>query len=252
MEKSTVWFDLETTGTDIVNDRIIEACFIKINPDGTKEVLNHLINPGDRESSPGAIEKHKITAEMLHDKPTFSEVAQEIYDFIGDSHLGGYNIIRFDVPFLSEEFYRAGIPFNWRRRRIIDPYVIYAKYEPKTLEGAYKRYTGNELKGAHRAEADIEATIEVFMKQQEMHPLDGTDHTQVAEGSLDLEGKFIKDDEGVKVNFGKYKDRFFKDILQLDPGYFDWMIKKADFSRDTKIVCSKLIKYFENAMANKN
>ncbi len=171
LQRPVVFFDIETTGVDIINDRIIELCMIKLNPDGSTEQWKSRFNPEGRKSRLEAIEKHGILDDHLLDEDTFSYLAPAINSFLKDADVGGYNIVKFDLPFLCEEFIRAGIPFSYRSKKIIDTYLILVKMEPRTLEDVYTKYTGNILLNAHSAEDDILATIEIFNKQNEIYDL---------------------------------------------------------------------------------
>lgn len=245
LERPVVFFDLETTGVEIINDRIIEICMVKLHPDGTTEKWYSKINPEGRLSRPEALEKHKITDEELLDCPTFSEVAPEIHLFFEDSDLGGYNVLRFDLPILCEEFMRAGIPFPYRTKKVIDSYLILAKMEPRKLEDVYTKYTGKVLENAHSAEDDILATIEIFQKQNELYDLPENleeleKMTADRSSSIDLSGKYKYQDGKVMVCFGKHQGKTFKEAHDLDSSYFEWVKTSDTFSKDTKAVTSLL------------
>jgi DNA polymerase-3 subunit epsilon len=253
LEKPIVFFDVETTGLDISEDRIIEICAIKINPDKNKERFYSLINPEGKEISEGAQEKHQILPSDLEDEPTFKELADDILAFFKDCDLGGYNVGKFDIPMLNEEFLRCGKFFDVRNSKIIDPYVIVTKKEPRTLEGVYKHYTGKEMENAHKAEVDINATIEVFEKQTELYEdLDNIqDIHKFSFGDrvvLDLSGKFKYDSEtkNIKFNFGKWNGKTIEEVFRADKNYFHWIIEKSKMTRDTKLVASKLLKKLQN------
>lgn len=248
-----VWFDLETTGVNPTTDRIVEICMIKTDLSGSIiDSFHSLIYPGDGiESRPEAIEKHGISNEMLQGKPLFKDVAKEIYDFIGDSHLGGYNILYFDIPFLVEEFLKANIVFNHRLHAVIDPFLIYTKCEPRDLSTAYKRYTGKSLEGAHRAENDIKATIEIFDAQRKLYELD-EDPVKIDKlvntnrfNTVDLSGKFkfkeIDERREIIFNFGKWKDKQFKEVFEKDRGYIEWIINNKEFPTESRIIAKKLL-----------
>lgn len=261
MEKNIVWFDLETTGISTSNDRIVEICMIKTDFDGNEIGTYHsLVNPGIAEMTPHAQEKHGISIEDLKGKPAFEEIASDINDFIGNCDLGGYNALYFDVPFLCEEFMRCGIAFNHRSRAVMDPFIIYTNYEKRDLTSAYKKYTGKDLEGAHRAEADIRATMEIFQKQREVYPLaqtadiiDKEVNTRRAD-QVDLGGKLkfaeVDGQRTIIFNFGKNKGKPFKTVFENDANYLSWIIDKGEFSQELKIICKKLIEKFK-AESNK-
>jgi len=255
--KNIVWFDLETTGISTASDRIIEICMIKTDFDGNEiEKYHELINPGDVQMRPEAQDKHGISPEMLEGKPTFEEIASEINDFIRDCDLGGYNALFFDVPFLAEEFMRCGIIFNHRGRAVMDPFLIYSNYEKRDLTNAYKKYTGKTLEGAHRADVDIKATMEIFQKQRELYNMPNTAeeidkvvNTRRAD-QVDLGGKLKFAEVGGKrtivFNFGKNKGKPFKEVFEMDSRYIDWIIDKGEFSKELKVICKKLVEKFSN------
>ena len=262
MKKNIVWFDLETTGISTTSDRIIEICMIKTDFDGNEiETYNQLVNPGNVEMRPEAEDKHGISLEMLKDKPTFEMIASEINDFIGDSDLGGYNALFFDVPFLCEEFMRCGIIFNHRSKAVMDPFLIYSNYEKRDLTSTYKKFTGKDLEGAHRAEADVRATMEIFQKQREVYPMaetaeaiDKEVNTRRAD-QVDLGGKLkfaeIDGKRTIVFNFGKHKGFAFETIYRNDSNYINWIIEKGEFSKELKVICTKLIARLR-AEENKN
>lgn len=251
LERPVVFFDLETTGVDIINDRIIEMCMIKIDTDGSEiGMWKSRFNPEGRPSRPEALEKHKITDEELLDQDTFSALAPEIHLFFEGCDIGGYNILRFDLPMLCEEFMRAGIPFSYRNKRIVDSYLILSKMEPRKLEDVYTKYTGKILENSHSAEDDILATIEVFNKQNEIYDLPETVEeleklTSERSSFIDLSGKYRYEDGKVKVCFGKHQGRDFRSVMEADPNYFDWLKTSPTFSRDTKAVTSLLVKRYK-------
>jgi len=258
MAFTIVWFDVETTGVNTVSDRIIEISLVKTTHQG--EVIStyeSLVNPGSVESRPEALEKHCITPEMLRDAPTFASIAREILEFIGDSDLGGYNALRFDIPILVEEFYRAGIPFNHRSRAVIDPLRIMSHYEPRDLGSTYKRLTGRDLDGAHRAHADVNATIEIFAAQQNLYVdmprgisnIDG-EVNDLRRDLVDLTGKFkfaeVDGKREIVITFGKWQGVPFRRVYEEDRRYIEWMIDKGEFSQETKIIAKKLLARMQN------
>jgi DNA polymerase-3 subunit epsilon len=225
------------------------------------ETYNQLVNPGNVEMRAEAEEKHGISLEMLKDKPTFEMIASEINDFIGDSDLGGYNALYFDVPFLCEEFMRCGIAFNHRSRAVMDPFLIYSNYEKRDLTNTYKKYTGKDLEGAHRAEADVRATMEIFQVQRELYSMPQTaeeidkevNTRRADQVDLGSKLKFAEVDEKrtIVFNFGKHKGKPFKEVFENDFNYLTWIIEKGEFSKELKIILTKLIVKFK-ADQNKN
>lgn len=250
--RDIVWFDLETTGVNTAKDRIIEICLIKTDSEGNeKDKFYSLINPGpDIQMRDEAEEKHGISLDSLQSKKLFKEIAKDVYYFIKDCDLGGYNALFFDIPMLVEEFMRAGILFNHREVNVIDPFLIYSTYEKRDLSTAYTKYTGKTLEGAHAAEVDIRATMEIFKAQQELYDMPKTakeidDRVNKSRKDLvDLNGKFkfseINSKREIVFNFGKWKGTSFKEVFEKDSRYFEWMINKGEFSKETKIIAEKL------------
>ena len=157
-KRPLVFFDLETTGTNIINDRIVEISIVKISPDGSREVKTRRLNP-EMHIPEEASAVHGIYDKDVENEPTFRQISQSLYIYLEDCDLGGYNIVKFDVPVLVKEFSRAGLQFSLENRRIIDAYNLYCKMEPRTLSAAYKRFCGKSLEDAHSAEADTLATV---------------------------------------------------------------------------------------------
>lgn len=265
LKRPLVIFDLETTGTDLSKDRIVEIAMIKVHPDGTVEKKPEqrgaahrlLINP----AMPIPLETsmiHGIYDEHVADKPTFKQYAKSMAAFLDGCDLGGYNSNRFDVPFLAEEFLRAGIDFDLEGRNLIDVQNIFHKMEQRTLRAAYKFYCGKTIEGAHEALPDTEATLEVLLAQLERYKdtvVDVSDDETVGPVPQDMEalgafcqrqpfadpaGRFVYDDhENVLFNFGQHKGKMVKDVLTANPGYFGWMMG-ADFPEYTKKVLKRV------------
>jgi DNA polymerase-3 subunit epsilon len=246
LNKSIVFFDIETTGLSISEDRIIELCMVKVHPDRDTETWYSLINPEGRKSSKEAIDKHGIENESLEDKDTFSYLAPEILEFIEGCDLGGYNVMGFDLPLLAEEFLRAGIPFNHRDYNVVDSLAIYRHYEPRNLEAAYKKYTGKVLENAHSAIADAEATVEVFFAQLDFYNIDGTveelqNETLQKDEMVDIAGKFKKRNNEIVINFGKHIGKNVREVYKEDPGYLEWLSGASGFTKETKLISSRIL-----------
>lgn len=233
-----MFFDLETTGTNITRDRIVEISMIKVAPDGLRTTYRRLINPGVAIPAE-ATAVHHITNEMVADQPQFKQVAKEIEAQLEGCDLGGFNSNRFDIPMLAEEFSRIGINHDFSRHRFVDVQTIFHKREQRTLVAAYRFYCGKELEGAHSATADTEATYEVLEAQLERYPDLPRDINALSEytsfnHNVDLAGRLIYNDKRQEVvNFGKHKGKLAVDVLREEPSYFDW-IAKGDFEQDTK------------------
>ena len=240
-----VFIDLETTGTNLSTDRIIEIAMVKIVPDGNRLTKRKLLNPTipiKKEST----DIHGITDEMVKDAPTFKQVGNEIKQFIDNSDMGGYNSNRFDIPILVEEFLRAGLEVDLTSRRMIDVQHIFYTMEPRTLSAAYKYFCEKELFDAHSAEADINATIEVFEAQLIKYGHLGRTVESILgiigeEKIVDYARRFGLDDKGREIfNFGKFKGRSVVEVLKAEPQYYDWMMK-GDFPLHTKLKLTEIL-----------
>jgi len=237
LSRPLAFIDLETTGVNISNDRIVEIGIVKILPDGTRQVKRKLINPL-MPIPTGASDVHGITDEMVKDAPSFKQVANEIKQFIENCDMGGYNSNRFDVPMLIEEFLRAGIEFSVDGRKLVDVQKVFHMMEQRTLSAAYKFYCNKALEGAHSAEVDATATWEVLEAQVERYPQIGTTVESIVKFTgedeiVDFARRFVKE-KGVEVfNFGKHKGKPVVQVLKEEPQYYDWMMK-GDFPMDTK------------------
>ena len=244
------FFDLETTGTNISNDRIIEIAVIKVTPQGEVIRKTNLVNP-TVPIPPESSLFHGIYDEDVKDKPTFKEVAKDYARFLEGCDLAGFNILKFDVPVLVEEFLRADVEFDYSRKRIIDAQRIFHLMEKRTLKAAYQFYCGKNLVDSHSAEADTEATMEVLMAQIERYEnqrVTDSNGNQVGEikndmdvlGQLssldvfDLAGRMIKNEKGeVLFNFGKHKNKPVLSVLREEPSYYEWFMN-GDFPLDSK------------------
>tara|TARA_B100000780_G_C21081927_1_gene435731 strand:+ start:219 stop:989 length:771 start_codon:yes stop_codon:yes gene_type:complete len=245
LSRPLAFFDLETTGISVGKDKIIEICVIKLDIDGTETTRTWRINPDmpiPKESS----NIHGITDDMVADLPFFKDFSKEIYQFIKDADLSGYNSNRFDLPLIAEEFLRVGIDFDMTNRRSIDVQSVFFKMEPRTLTAAYKFYCNKELLGAHGAEADTRATLEILMAQVARYDeLDADSEslakfTQPTQANADLAGMIKFNAEGYEIfNFGKHKGEKVSDILEQEPGYYSW-IQNADFPMYTKKVLTSI------------
>lgn len=249
LRKPLIFFDLETTGTSVMNDRIVQLAYIKVMPNGEEITGNYLINPEmhiPEESS--AI--HHITDDMVADKPTFKQMSGKLVQEFGGCDIAGYNSNRFDVPLLIEEFLRAGATFDISNCKFVDVQNIFYKKEPRTLIAAYKFYCGKNLEDAHSADADIRATYEVLQAQLDKYQADEKDPLQndVAwlqeytrmNRNVDPMGAFVYDDKNRPCfNFGKHKGRPVTEVLTTEPTYYTWMMN-GEFARSTKAVLTNI------------
>ena len=244
LTKNICFFDLETTGTNIAKDRIVEIAIVKAFTNGEKEVKTWRVNP----EIPIPVETsliHGIYDEDVKDAPTFKEIAPQIQQMMKDSDLAGFNSNRFDIPLLAEEFLRNGIDFDLEKHRPIDAQVIFHKMEPRNLAAAYKFYCDKELENAHSAEADTLATYEVLMAQIERYEELKNDNQFLSEfssqkRSVDFAGfiQLNENDEEI-IGFGKYKGQKVADVFAKDAGYYNW-IQNADFPLYTKKVFTRI------------
>ena len=247
------FLDLETTGVSLSTDRIVEIAIIKLLPDGTRQVKRKLLNP-QMPIPKVTTEIHGITDEMVKDAPTFKQAANEIKMFIEGCDLGGYNSNRFDIPILMEEFLRVGLDVDLSKRKMVDVQHIFYTMEPRTLSAAYKFFCEKELIDAHSAEADVSATIDVFMAQLNRYKNLGDSIESVLtvigeEKIVDYARRFAFDDKGIEVfNFGKFKGRPVGDVLKTEPQYYDWMMR-GDFPLYTK---KKLTEIFNKTLLKNN
>lgn len=244
------FFDLETTGMNMTNDRIIEIAVVKMMPNGETQTKTNLLNPGVT-ILPESTAIHGITNEDVQGKPTFKEIAKEYAKFMEGADLSGFNILKFDVPMLVEEFIRAGVDFDYSRKKIIDSQRIFHLMEKRTLSAAYKFYVNKDLENSHSAEADTLASLEVLVAQVEKYEGQAvTDSLGKKIGDIkndmdtlgklttsdlvDLACRMILNNKGEEVfNFGKHKGKVVTAVLKEEPAYYDWMMN-GDFPMDTK------------------
>lgn len=272
LQKPLVIFDLETTGLDIVKDRIIQISYIKVFPDGREERGNYLVNP-EKPIPDVVVQLTGISNEDVQGQPTFKEIAQTINKIFADSDIAGYNSNHFDVPLLAEEFLRANIDFDFSKRNMIDVQTIYHKMERRNLAAAYKFYCGRKMEEdftAHRADEDTEATYRVLQGELDMYTAERQEEPErilqndmkflaefsrmnnnvdfagrIVWGELkDRAGKNILDKDGNPImtemfNFGKYKGTPVTTVFNIDPGYYSW-IMQGDFTNNTKQVLTRI------------
>lgn len=257
LTRPIAFFDLETTGVNVASDRIVEISILKVSPDGSKEVKTKRINP----TIPIPVQSsliHGIYDKDVANEPTFKGIAKSLAEFLKDCDLAGYNSNKFDIPILVEEFLRAEIDFDLKGRRFVDVQNIFHQMEQRTLKAAYKFYCGKEILNAHSAQADIEATYEVFLAQLERY--DGVEfedrkgnksfpvkndinalHTFTnINKNADLAGRIIFNENNVEVfNFGKHTGKPVEQVLREEPSYYAWMMN-GDFPLYTKKVLTEI------------
>ena len=246
LDRPLVVFDIESTGTSPRKDRIIELAAIKVAPDGSEERRCWLLNPGVP-IPPETTAIHGITDEIVKDCPSFAEKAAEIFEFFKGADLSGFNADRFDIPCLEEEFARVGLNLAATARRHVDVQRIYHKMEPRDLTAAVKFYLGRPHEGAHGAEADAAATLEVLQAQMERYPdLPRTsaemDEYLVPHDPLnaDRNGMLRWKNGELTVNFGKKKGESLTKLLLNEPNYLRWLMK-GDFDSEVRMIVKDLL-----------
>jgi len=264
LQKPLVIFDLETTGLDIVKERIIQLSYIKVYPDGREVRGNELINP-EKPIPAEVVELTGISNDDVKDKPTFKQIAAKICEVFTGSDIAGFNSNHFDIPLLAEEFLRAGIDFDFSKCRLIDVQTIFHKMERRNLAAAYKFYCGRKMEDdfeAHRADQDTEATYRVLQSQLDCYTEEhqrslGEDPTdRVLANDMQVLSDFSKVNDNVDFagrivwaevngkrtevfNFGKHKGVPVADVLRFDPGYYSWILG-GDFTYNTKQVLTRI------------
>ncbi|MDE0471626.1 MAG: 3'-5' exonuclease [Ekhidna sp.] len=261
LKNPLVIFDLETTGTTISQDRIVEIAMVKALPDGTVEERCRKINP----TIPIPYETsliHGIYDDDVKEEPTFKQMAKSLAQFLEGCDLAGFNVLGFDIPMLVEEFLRVNVDFEVENRKIIDAQKIFHLMEKRNLTAAYKFYCDKDLENAHSALADTKATYEVLVAQVEKY--DGQEafdnlgkrvaifkndmsmlHDLTTSNRIDFAGRMILKDGVETFNFGKHRGKPVAEVLNKEPGYYDW-IMRGDFPLDTKRKLTQIkIKHFQ-------
>lgn len=239
LSRPIIFFDIEATGLNIATDRVVELCYIKVLPNGTEKVVTQRFNPGIHISAEASA-VNGIYDEDVANCPTFKMKAAEIARDFEGCDLAGFNSNHFDIPLLVEEFIRAGVDYDVTGARLVDVQGIFHKMERRDLTSAYKFYCNKDLTDAHTAEADTRATLEVLEAQLDRYA--DTLKNNVAflaefsrrNRNVDLAGRIVYNDQNVEtINFGKYRGRPVAEVLQRDPGYFNWVMQ-GDFTQNTK------------------
>ena len=244
LKRPIIFFDLETTGVDTARDRIVEISMVKVGVDGQKQVKTRRINP-EMPIPAEATAVHGITDEDVKNEPTFKQIAKSLAQFIEGCDFGGFNSNRFDLPVLVEEFMRAGVDVDFKRRKYVDVQNIFHKKEQRTLVAAYKFYCDKDLENAHSAEADPMATYEVLEAQIERYGDIGNTVEELAEfsthgQSVDFAGRVALNEKGEEVfTFGKYKGCTVVEIFEKEPSYYSWL-QNGDFPQYTKKIFTEI------------
>ncbi len=249
-----LFFDIESTGLNVATDRIVEISIVKVSPGAPGEpnkveVKTRRVNP-TIPIPPEAQAVHGISDEDVRDEPEFRQLAKSLAQWMKGCDIAGYNSLKFDIPLLAEEFLRAGVEFDFRKRKLIDVQNIFHKKEQRTLKAAYKFYCGKNLDNAHSAEADTMATYEVLEAQLDRYKDDEEDPLQndveylakysIQNRFLDYAGRIVLNDKDEPVfNFGKHRGKPVKEVLRTEPSYYSWMMD-GDFTLDTKKVLTEI------------
>lgn len=245
LNKPIVFLDLETTGIDPCKDRIVEISLVKVLPDGSREVKTRRLNP-EMHIPAEAAAIHGINDDDVKDCPKFREVARSLAAYIDGCDFAGFNSNKFDIPVLVEEFLRAGVDVDLKKRKFIDVQNIFHKMEQRTLVAAYKFYCGKDLTEAHSAEADTLATYEVLLAQLERYgeqlknDVDFLSEFSTRSQTADYAGRILYDKDGVEIfGFGKHKGRRVADVFREEPSYYSWMMN-GDFPKYTQKVITEI------------
>ncbi len=247
LQRPLVFFDLETTGLDVERDRIVELGLVKLMPDGERLTRARRINPG-MPIPPEASAVHGITDADVADCPTFARIAKDLHIWLQGCDLGGYNVERFDLPLLAAEFRRVQLAFPEENTLVVDAYRIFAQREGRDLTSAYRFYCAKELQGAHSAEADILATVEVLQGQLERYPdlpsdiqgLHAVCHP-IDPNAVDAAGRLMWKNGEAVIGFGKHRGRTLREMAAQEPGYLRWIIG-GDFGPDLKEIAAQALR----------
>lgn len=240
LSRPLIFFDVESTGLNIIKDRIIELSYIKVYPDGHEEERSFRFNPG-MPIPEQSIAVHHITDDDVRDCPTFQQVAPELAQIFQDCDIAGFNSNNFDIPILAQEMSNARVPFDIRKCRFVDVQTIYHKKEKRDLAAACKFYCGVDMENHHESMADTRTTLNVLKAQLDRYPdlendVDFLSKYSSFSRNVDLAGRVVLNENGVAViNFGKYKGQPLDEVLERDLGYASWVMN-SDFAEDTKQV----------------
>lgn len=245
LHRPLAFIDLETTGLSVGSDRIVEIAILKVNPDGSRTMREHRVNP-EMPISAESTSIHEISNEDVATEPTFKDLAPSLFKFLFDCDLAGYNSNKFDIPMLVEEFFRVGIEFDFQERKMVDVQNVFHKMEQRTLKAAFKFYCGKEIENAHSAAADIEATYEVLEAQLAKYDelendVDFLSDFSKFQNTADIMGRVVYNEEKQEcINFGKHKGTPLEEVFTKEPGYYGWLMN-GDFPRSTKKVFSDVM-----------
>ncbi len=247
LTRPLAFFDLETTGTDPQLDKIIEIAIVRVDPSGGREAATHRLHP-ERSIPRDATAIHGIRDEDVASSPPFRAIARNLLDLLQDADLAGFNIRRFDVPLLDREFRECGLDLALAERRIVDAMTIFHRKEPRDLAAAVKFFLGREHAGAHGAEADVLASIDVLEAQlsryadlpKTVDALDGWCNP-VPAGAVDRGGKFVLREGEVVFAFGRQKGRTLSEVARVQRDYLEWILRQ-DFPDDARSLVERALK----------
>lgn len=248
LRRPLVFLDLETTGVNPASDRIVEIGLIKVHPDGRRETLTRRVNPG-MPIPPASTRIHGITDADVAGAPRFAQIAAEVVGFIGDADLAGFNVQRFDIPVLHRELAMAGARLDMEGRAVVDAQVIFHRKEPRDLTAAYRYYCGRELEGAHGAQADVEACVEILDAQLAAYPDLPKGPQELADlfnprdpNAIDPDGKFVWERGEAVLMFGPdgVRGRSLRDLAEKDRGFLEWILRK-EFGPEVKAIVQEAL-----------
>ncbi|MBI4370723.1 MAG: 3'-5' exonuclease [Elusimicrobia bacterium] len=251
LDRALCVFDLEATGVDPLNDRIVDVCVLRREPDGQETVFSELVDPGVP-IPPEAASVHGITDAMVAGRPSFKDLAPRLLAALAGADLSGFNAVKYDVPLLAAEFKRVGVDWPAADVRVVDSFVLFSRKQPRDLGAAYAFYCGKSLAGAHRAEADTRAAAEVLWAQLDRYPDLPRDvpglqawcaQRKPNDSRVDEEGKFAwRHGEAVFAFGNKHKGKTLREVARADPGYLTWMAEKGSFRPDVAAICREALK----------
>ncbi len=244
LQRPVAFIDLETTGINLVTDKIVEIAIIKILPNATRQIKRKLVNP-QMPIPQSVTDIHGITDDMVANAPAFKQIANEVKQFLDGCDIGGYNSNRFDIPMLIEEFLRCNLSFSMEGRKLIDVQKIFHQMEQRTLSAAYKFYCQKELIGAHGAEADATATYEILEAQIERYPVLGNTTETICkicgeDDTIDFSRRLIRINGVETYNFGKHKGKAITEVMKTEPQYYDWVMR-GEFTLHTKQKLTEIV-----------
>ena len=247
LERPLAFFDLETTGIDPLRDKIVEIAIVRVDPDGSRRGMTRRVNPG-RPIPPEATAVHGIHDRDVANAPSFPEIAREVLDLLADADLAGFNVRRFDVPLLDREFKDCGLDLALTQRRVVDAMTIFHKKEPRDLTAAVRFFLDRDHAGAHGAEADVLASIDVLEAQLSRYDdlprtVDGLDAwcNPAPPGAVDRAGKFVLREGQIVFAFGRQKGRALSEVARVQRDYLEWILKQ-DFPEDARVLVAKALR----------